>query len=515
MDRSSFIRGLLDDQSDPQLPQYDPQGGWNTAKWLGQRGAALTGPGGVADAFGLLGEPSALAQWQGGDRLGGLLTAAGVIPGVGALKAMALAPKAAGAASKVAKASAAAAKAERDAAQLAKVRALNAQEGLLGSSGNVISTSGGLDNFTPEFARQRDPRMFHYSLSPDKLSRPVGEFFATHIPTGGYADRKVIDPQWFDGKNASLIMAPGDRSAGGLLLTSVNGHDLTNPALLEAGHDYMRGPAANSADRSAWASGDEVIGGLANKTRAEAAAGFDPYLAYSAMGGTSVDFSHHMTDPLLDLARTSPVTKRDMAEFDRQMRERTTKEWAAHPDWPGLLSPDAEEYLWGAGGSGARKKLAQLANKEEWQSLGMPDVPGIRFGTMDLGLLNTAPYAIGRSITKLDPAGRKIINPIVPHNTYPVGLGADPNVGYVGGFRHDIPLYVAHKEWVDKALAKRPELADNTSQLIRKFTMAGPPIRMTPQVIDRMSKYGEDVDRGRIMPPTADASVLWGSPYLK
>lgn len=93
MDRSAFIRGLLDDPRDPQLPQYDPQGGWNTARFAGQRLAALTGPGGVADAFGLLGEPSVAEQARSGDYLGAGLTAAGVIPGVGALKAMAMAPR--------------------------------------------------------------------------------------------------------------------------------------------------------------------------------------------------------------------------------------------------------------------------------------------------------------------------------------------------------------------------------------------------------------------------------------
>lgn len=66
MQGSAFIRSLLDDPEDPQLPQYDPAGGWNTARFAGERLAAMTGPGGVADAFGLLGEPSALAQMRQG-----------------------------------------------------------------------------------------------------------------------------------------------------------------------------------------------------------------------------------------------------------------------------------------------------------------------------------------------------------------------------------------------------------------------------------------------------------------
>lgn len=109
----NFIRGLLSDPSDPQLPQYDPEGGWNMLKYLGQRGAAFTGPGGVADAFGLLGEPSVAEHFRRGDYGSAALTAAGAFPllgplakaGVGAKMAMAAVPMAGKAAKAVQRAS--------------------------------------------------------------------------------------------------------------------------------------------------------------------------------------------------------------------------------------------------------------------------------------------------------------------------------------------------------------------------------------------------------------------------
>ena len=52
---SNFIRGLLDDPEDPQLPQYNAQGGWDTAANFGRMAAGMTTPGAVADAAGLLG----------------------------------------------------------------------------------------------------------------------------------------------------------------------------------------------------------------------------------------------------------------------------------------------------------------------------------------------------------------------------------------------------------------------------------------------------------------------------
>lgn len=85
MDQSRFIRGLLDDPRDPQLPQYDPAGGWNTAKNAGAFLASLTTPGAAADAAGYLGGPSMRENAAAGDYGDAALQALGLIPGVGLL----------------------------------------------------------------------------------------------------------------------------------------------------------------------------------------------------------------------------------------------------------------------------------------------------------------------------------------------------------------------------------------------------------------------------------------------
>jgi hypothetical protein len=86
MDQSRFIRGLLSDPSDPQLPQYVPENDF--------------GP----RAFGLLNElfpdpnvsvGNAIRQYRGGDALGAFETMFGAMPTTGALKAASRAPKAA------------------------------------------------------------------------------------------------------------------------------------------------------------------------------------------------------------------------------------------------------------------------------------------------------------------------------------------------------------------------------------------------------------------------------------
>jgi hypothetical protein len=54
MASKSFIRGLLDDPEDPQLPQYDPYAGMMTAKQAALLAAGLAPGAGVADAAGLM-----------------------------------------------------------------------------------------------------------------------------------------------------------------------------------------------------------------------------------------------------------------------------------------------------------------------------------------------------------------------------------------------------------------------------------------------------------------------------
>jgi hypothetical protein len=85
MDASAFVRGLLDDQEDPQLASYDPQGGWNTAKQAGSLLASMTTPGAVADAAGYLGGPSVRENVGAGNYGDAALQALGLIPGAGLL----------------------------------------------------------------------------------------------------------------------------------------------------------------------------------------------------------------------------------------------------------------------------------------------------------------------------------------------------------------------------------------------------------------------------------------------
>lgn len=425
----SFIRGLLDDPEDPQLPQYV------SANDFGPR------------AFGLLNElmpdpyeatGDAVRQYKGGDVLGAFETMFGAMPSTGMLR----------------------------------------------GAPSIASMSGGKD--VAAVGRARDERFWH-PISNTKLSRPIGEMHAEHIFSDQPQGTKVIKPEDLEG--AALIPALGDRSAGGSMLAAVNEQRLANPTQMQAGHSFMYGPAAQGKDRAVWASDPGVIARLAKRARFEAGQGFDPYLSYTAMSNRSADYSHHMTDTLLDLMNNAKVKKADIKEFDRQMRENTSNKWDDYKDFPGLLNENLQDYLYNSGPAKARTKLAELMGQGQFQKAGFPDVGATRFAITDPGLLHASDYSSGRSIAKLDPTGRVITDPAVPHKTYKHQIGAAPDAGYVGGFLSDIPFDVMNKEWIDKKLAEDATKYSNPSMLAYTYRLESPTVRMTPEVVDRLSNY--------------------------
>lgn len=358
-----------------------------------------------------------------------------------------------------------------------------------------VSQAGEHGFFQPQSARERDPRLWH-PISNTVFSRPLGEMTAEHQLTAGIPERKFIRPEDLEG--ASLIPALGDRTMGGGLLRGVNDISFKNPVEMQAGHSFMYGPAATGPDRAIWASDPGVITILSNKAKAASEAGFDPYLSYVAMGSRSGDYSHHMTDALREMFAKAKVKKDVVDEFDRQMRENTANKWAAYADWPGLKSKNLEEYLYSTGPGKARTKMAELMGQGQFQKAGMPEVGAARFAITDPELLHAADYSAGRTIARLDPMGRKITEPAVPHKTYKHQLAAHPEEGYVGGFEYDIPFEVMNKEFIDSVIAKDAAKAANPSQLAYTYRMNMPRVDFTPQVVDRLSKFLEMKKMGLI-----------------
>lgn len=94
---------FLKQQLEGSAPQYDPQGGFETAKGIAKTAATLTPPGAAAEAMGYMGEPSAWQNVKEGNYGTAALQAAGLIPGIGWLGKAARGARAAGRAGRAAR----------------------------------------------------------------------------------------------------------------------------------------------------------------------------------------------------------------------------------------------------------------------------------------------------------------------------------------------------------------------------------------------------------------------------
>ena len=338
-----------------------------------------------------------------------------------------------------------------------------------------------------------DPRFWH-GISSVKLSRPIDEMKADYVRTDPVFNVPVKTPSDYEG--TAFITALGDPSIGGVKLVGINGEPFTNPTVMQAGPAFTYGAAARGPDKAIWASDLSPVSGIANRGRAAYEAGFEPFLNYVKMGAQSPDYSHHVTDPILDILRRSKVSKASVAEFDRKMREGFTKDFPAFSDWPGLSSKNLEGYLFGEGPGKSRTAMAKLMDTAEFKKAGMPDVGAVRFAATDPDLLNVPGYTSGRMIARMDPTATAIREPAVPHKTYATQLSAHPEGADPARFMYDIPFGITHKDFVDKILAEKPK--QKPSQLQYTFTRSVPTIFWTPENVDRVSRFMDLKQKGLI-----------------
>jgi hypothetical protein len=247
---------------------------------------------------------------------------------------------------------------------------------------------------------------------------------ATRVPTGELAPRPIVDPQSLQGSVLQPMV--GDRTAAGSVLTEINGQPLARAVPLHGGPDFMRA-GANAADGSVWAADKGQITRIARQTRELADTGRPINGVYSAMGGRSGDFSTMMSDALLSQIEANGVPGNAARAFDADML-------AYNPDWPGLRSPRLRDVLMSNGGM--RTQFAQEVARARHQAAGFPEIASTRFAISEPALVGQPTGASGYAISRVDPAGRVITDPQVPHPSYNTQLGG---LGYLGGLDTPIP----------------------------------------------------------------------------
>jgi hypothetical protein len=312
-------------------------------------------------------------------------------------------------------------------------------------------------------------------FSKVKLERPLEEAGATYRPSAAPVASKHITPA--DLQGGLLLPAIGDRSLAGQQLTGMGGTHFGKPVELQGGPGYM---PAHGERGAIWAAGKSIAPRIQNVTSKLAETGRDVYMPYTAMGERSVDFSHHVSDALTEMMRTSKISRNAAAQFDEVMKTAQGKIKAVK-DWPGVKAKGLREYLASATGD-VRNKFSKLMDTRKFQDMGFPSVAEARYAVTDPRLLHEPTGASGLEIARAMPGGGR---PAAQHRTYEEAIPGK----YVGGFGASIPKELMYPDIIGafKKMGFKPVQFD----YLMARTPKGAPIaqRATQQWVDNASKF--------------------------
>ena len=321
----------------------------------------------------------------------------------------------------------------------------------------------------------RDPRLYH-DASNIKLQMPVDEMQFGVQDTGLLRDAKVLDIA--DRQGDVLVPAFGDRTRAGGMLTSINGRNFLDPVPLQGGADFMR------SDGGIWAS---EPGAMNTKARAMARiadeTGQAPVMAYSAMGAQGGDFSRMMSDAVMDQVRSTAANiQPDMAaRYDDIIRKKFD------PQWPGIASPNAAEYVAKMPGT-SRRELWQEMDRAAYRDAGFPDVGATRLAITDPRLLDAKPFDTGLTFGRLDLGAGTTDTPPNIHATY----GKQVHGDYLGGLPEQVPGEMIWRDFFGDRRAKGAATASDQRSFMMKPDIRQ---RVDQQMVDEVSRYLEGRSR--------------------
>jgi hypothetical protein len=236
---------------------------------------------------------------------------------------------------------------------------------------------------------------------------------------------------------------------------------------------------------------------------------------------------------LLQQIPFSKITKKSEKAFDQAMKE-GSKAFPPIPDWPGIRSPLAQEMILDKSNGILRTKLFGTMGKEEFQSMGFPEVPGTRKAIIEPELLDIPTNQAGFRLAKMDTTGRIIENPNIPSD-YPAAMAGkvagkldvpedykdifqshfdarrllgQPESGDYYSFSRAHPIQYADEQWLNRLMEQR--LANERKIKEGKYKKGGE-IIVKPKQDGQKFKPGRKPDQilkhGQAMPRGKDPEV--------
>lgn len=309
-------------------------------------------------------------------------------------------------------------------------------------------------------------------LGKAKLPDFADKIPATTVARGDYQPKQVITIEDLEGK--TIIPAYGDRTYGNSLLTHIGDVELTQPVVMQGGHDFMRNNRTGL-----WASEHDAMSTKLKHINEVIARGDDPYLVYTAMAGQSGDFSHHMSDAMMGLIEQSPITKKAASEYDKVIKE------TVDPNWVGIKNPNARQYMMQNMTGSDRRLLWQEMDKDKYHKQGFPFVGAVRSAITDPALINAPTFNAGLSIGRADggslldlSTARQNLGGAERHGSY----GAQIEGDYVGGLEEQVPANILFRDFFDA----RRAAGKATGTDGRSFMMSKIDQKVDAQMVDQV-----------------------------
>jgi hypothetical protein len=320
----------------------------------------------------------------------------------------------------------------------------------------------------PMLADEIDP----FGFQKVQLDKPFDEIGVDVLPTEILPPRQTIDIADLEGKVAFPLV--GDRSALGGLVQRVDGIDLARPVYREGGPDFMLGPASQK-DGSVWASGENRITTLANRTR-ELQDEFDADVvgAYFPQAPEGIDYAKFTANTLAGMLPGARIKPGGRSAFNRDMRK-------VDRSFPGVGSERLQEWLDGASGD-SRKAFVKLMEVKDHRYAGFPQPGAARKAVTDPALygvnVGDTGFAFAQMTDDVIPASRVA----VPHSTYDTQIKGE----YLGGLDSLVPQELFYRDHVNSKLA-----AGKDPSNYRGYEMGLPAQKIDAELVDTISAFLE------------------------
>jgi hypothetical protein len=332
--------------------------------------------------------------------------------------------------------------------------------------------------------------MYHPVGGGLKLTKPFESLHSTRVPNPkvNKPDVKILTPEDLYRERAGLFPLVGDKADTGTFLTHIGEKELEVPVGLGGGPRYMDANynIVSPSKSAAWESGTARTTSLGNQAQRIAESDRPAFGVYTAGSGTNTDFNIMGANAVLQQLGQSKLTKKAEKAFDKAMREEGTKAFPPIPDWPGIRSPQLEDMLLDKSNGILRTKLFDTMGKENFQSMGFPDVPATRKAIMDPQLYDTPTHEAGFRIARMDPTGRIVEDPLHPSD-YPTAMA-----GELGG---QLDMGVDYKDMFSTHFANRRLLSQPESGDYYSFSRAFPIQYADQEWLDKIKKAQEAKDK--------------------